>query len=127
MKRSTTKSMNSILWKYWRAYFNRSYYLPATEKVIWTDLRYDGDNRRTGTPCDNPNQQLSRFLTPMHCFGKLIEDKVYREEREGSPEPGQPLVLKVDIKNRRPKNDPKRHKLSRLDVLKQMFDALINR
>ncbi|KAF2158863.1 hypothetical protein M409DRAFT_61284 [Zasmidium cellare ATCC 36951] len=129
--RTTTKKMNSILWKFWRAYFHKYFALPHEEKVIWSDLNLTGDGFMTGSLCQDPNQQqLSRYLTPLHCFGKLVDEKVYLEEGEELGQlgqPGQPLVFKVMIQNWRPNTDRDTPRLSRLDVLKQMFDALINR
>ncbi|KAK4500447.1 hypothetical protein PRZ48_008636 [Zasmidium cellare] len=126
--RSTTKTMNSILWRFWRAHFKKYSALPRGEKVVWTDLRNTGDNFMVGTPYLDPGQQqLSRFLTPLYCFGKLEDEKVYREvNEEAGPHHG-PLVLKVKIQDWQPEKNREDSRLSRLDVLKQMFDALINR
>lgn len=83
-----------------------------------------------GQVCEDMSQQLSRYLTPVHCFGKLGDEKVYLETDQGDEENDQgekPLVLKVSINNWKPKFSLDASRLSRLDVLKQMFDALINR
>lgn len=129
--RTTTKTMSSILWKYWRAHFDKFSALPREEKVVWSDLTHTGDGFLTGSPClDSNQQQLSRYLTPVYCFGKLGDEKVYREDAEAGeiPQQNQPLVFKVKIEKWRPSHHgPEDSRLSRLDVLKQMFDALINR
>lgn len=97
------------------------------EQVIWTDLSQAGDGFQVGFSCYDPAQQLSRFLTPLHCFGKLINENVYQDEDAEFGQPGQPLVLKVDVSTYSSKTGKEDSRLSRLDVLKQTFDAMVNR
>ena len=62
------------------------------------------------------------YLNRGHCFGHLGQEDVYSDAK-GSRE--QKLVLKVQLLA--PYKKSKRNVLNRLDVLKQMFEALINK
>ena len=124
VKRETTLSLASVLWKYWR-YQMRGYgYVYITEKQVWSDMAHSGDGLLTGQPRP-ATDKVASLLTRAHCFGHLGPEKVYREEdvhREISYD--QPLVLKVSVQGPwKPKKE--RNYLSRLDVLKQMFEVCI--
>ncbi|KAK3660943.1 hypothetical protein LTR22_007771 [Elasticomyces elasticus] len=132
-KVNTTATMESILWKYWRhlessgpSMFNQA--LNTSDLYnVWYGLTSSGDGLLTGTYAHGP-ENLSSVLTRHYCFGRLGEEKVYREDDEASQDADQPLVFKVKVsKARRTTDELRDAKLSRLDVLKQMFEALINR
>ena len=94
------------------------------EKEVWTDLTHDGDEHYTGYRRDD-SDKIATYLNARHCLGQLEAEKVYGENRV-NPGVEQPLVLKVKMQTPRKSQRP-RNCLSRLNVLKQMFESLINR
>ena len=123
VKRDTTQTLVSVQWKYWRHRFQNSNHIYPSEKQVWTDLSHSGDTLMTGQPRHN-SEKLSTFLTTVHCFGRLGDEKVYQEDStvaRGS-DSGQPMVLKVKLEGPWRRNR-ERGKLTRLDVLKQMFEV----
>lgn len=124
VKRDTPQTLATVLWKYWRREFNVRRLPKLSSKSPWTDLNSSGDGLLTGQPRQTTDQ-LATYLNALHCFGTLGAEKVYRED-DYVRSAHQPLVLKVKIERaHRPKVENSR--LTRLDVLKQMFEALINR
>ena len=121
VKKDTTQTMASVIWKFWRHQFRNSIYVFPTEKQVWTDLSHSGDGLLTGQP-QLTTDKLANFLNNRHCFGHLGAEKVYREDEVSRASYGQPLVLKVKIE---PPHRPYRqlNRLTRLDVLKQMFEV----
>ena len=98
-----------------------------TEQAVWTNMSSSGDGLMRGS-CNSTTDNLSTYLNRGHCFGKLSTEPVYRDQSGFPLDAHSPLVLKVFISE--PANKTERMdagKLSRLDVLKQMFEALINR
>ncbi|KAM3414997.1 hypothetical protein BST61_g10134 [Cercospora zeina] len=107
--RSTSTTMQSIIWKHWRY--------------------HSGDGMRTGYP-RSQTDRLSRSFDRDTCNGKLEDEPLCDEAVARDPQEGgdaKPLVMKVDIQDRRNLGSRQRATLSRLDVLKQMFEAYINR
>ncbi|CAK3843880.1 bifunctional E2 E3 enzyme [Lecanosticta acicola] len=130
VRRDTTLSLRSILWKYWRSTFANDGMPVIEEHAVWTHMENNGDGLLSGWS-NSCTDGLSQFLNRTACFGKLSPEPAYKEEQNdfsALAEATQPLVLKVYIHppiesiERRDKM-----KFSRLDVLKQMFEALINR
>ena len=89
-------------------------------------MEHSGDNLLRGTPLAN-TEMLATYLTRAHCFGHLGEEKVYREDGSErlSNTFNQPLVLKIKVSPPwKPIRD--RNRLTRLDVLKQIFEVCIS-
>lgn len=121
VEKETTQTMASVIWKYWRYRLRQHPYIGVGKKQIWTNLSHSGDNLLHGEPQDS-TEKLSRFLNRSYCFGHLGEEKVYRDDDMPRASDG-PLVLKVEVdRPHRPKKD--RTHLTRLDVLKQMFEVM---
>lgn len=107
---------------------------------VRTDLRDNGDGHGVGNP-QEPWANMAEFLNSWHATGKLDHEGVYRTQTtafndddstdEGSVDEerdvqnNRPLVLKVRVASYSKQKE--RSRLSRLDVLKQMFEALVNR
>jgi ubiquitin-protein ligase/uncharacterized protein YegL len=67
---------------------------------------------------------LNTLFVPQHAFGSLQNEPVWDETTQGKEPSSSPLVLKVlvgIVSSDRPQ------RISRLDVLKQMFDQFVNR
>lgn len=130
--KDTTCTLESIMWRYWRYQFANNSSPTVKERQVWTDMESSGDGLLSGTPRD-ASCSLADLLTPEHCFGRLTAEPVYCQDDTSNllftrPESQQPLVLKVKINEVWAKTQKKESvKLTRLDVLKQMFEALINR
>lgn len=93
---TTTQTLGSVLWKYWRWRFSSSdYYTPSvSDYQVWTDMINQGDCKLCGNP-QKSTDKLATYLTRSHCFVKLANEKVYLETRDfGSGLC--PLVLKVE-------------------------------
>jgi hypothetical protein len=130
VKRGIPQTFASIIWKYWRHQWDRESWRGVHDNigdpVVWTDIRSDGDGMRLGWPKKHTESLTPRLSRP-YCHGKLGEELLCSEDRVWTENEDRPLVLKVDIHSRSPKVSPNDSKLSRLDVLKQMFEAFINR
>ncbi|KAI0014255.1 hypothetical protein F4779DRAFT_612549 [Xylariaceae sp. FL0662B] len=126
VKKDTTKSFASVIWKYWRHKFSEMAMQELDPMVVWTDVLSSGDGFFYGDARDSFDQ-LATYLTQRHCSGRLAPEKLFYKDYAifDSNESREPLVLKVYIRKRQP--EPACRGLSRLDVLKQMFNALINR
>ncbi|KAK5729804.1 ubiquitin-conjugating enzyme E2 N [Elasticomyces elasticus] len=128
-KTTTAATMASILWKYWRHMSVTGQAINTSDLFeVWHSLRDSGDHCITGSPQDGC-ENLSQYLNRDYCTGRLAEEDVYRDTNVGFMNALQPLVFKVEVdKARRPEQlANETDKLTRLDVLKQMFEALINR
>ncbi len=93
----------------------------------------NGDGHRSGHP-QGHSAQLSSFLNRYNATGVLKDEKVFDgdsdsediEMRDQDSTP--PLVLKLWISGQPSESGgSKKRNLSRLDVLKTMFDAFVNR
>ncbi|KAK3715699.1 hypothetical protein LTR37_006924 [Vermiconidia calcicola] len=127
IKRDTAQTLASILWKFWRSRFQRSAHVYVSDRQVWTDMESSGDNLLRGSP-QAITDSLGIYLNRANCFGHLGEEKVYRDDQasRGLDVYTQPLVLKVLID---PPWKPRTecNQLTRLDVLKQCFEAMVNR
>ncbi|KAI4716715.1 hypothetical protein E4T48_07108 [Aureobasidium sp. EXF-10727] len=129
---STGSSFKSLVVKYWRVKWTTQPWLRYRRLEIWTDLKTYGDSQYRGnTP--TIAEALLHYLTPEHAFGTLFPESVYKSESNAedweSDDQGaddKPLVLKVYVSEASSRKSRK-HRLSRLEVLKQMFEAMINR
>ncbi|KAH5067630.1 peptidylprolyl isomerase [Parastagonospora nodorum] len=134
--RSTTRSLGSSVFKYYRAKLLIDPWINVDKSfVLWTALKDVGDGQLNGTIIDGPWDLLSKYFTPERSTGVLtnescvakIDDaghgEIFHRGRDGN----QPLVFKMAIAGPPSTGKNKRNQLSRLDVLKQMFDAFINR
>ncbi|KAJ4353723.1 uncharacterized protein N0V89_005453 [Didymosphaeria variabile] len=131
--RTNLKTLASVIFRYYRhrvtIYRRIAVSCPLT---VWTDMRHLGDGQFQGSPEDHW-QNLSRFFNAKHATGRLVDEALYEEDddvpdriavdRAGAVPV--PLVLKLRLS--RTSSRTKRKPLSRMDVLKQMFDAFINR
>ncbi|KAK8102467.1 hypothetical protein PG984_015613 [Apiospora sp. TS-2023a] len=119
----TNQSMSSVVWKYWRAQLQQDLHADLEERTVWKEIKQVGDGWWSGQVCKRQDQ-LSPLLTPSDCYGRLGEETIY--ERNAVHGNRGPLVLKLGIVEfERPQM--RDSKFSRLDVLKQMFEAFINR
>jgi hypothetical protein len=125
VKRDTTQTMASVLWKYWRYMFSSRRHVSTKEKQVWVSMSHSGDGLMRGNPTEN-TEMLATYFTRAHCFGHLGEEKVYREDERGHlfSTGSQPLVLKLLIN---PPHQPhtEHARLTRLGVLKQIFEVTI--
>lgn len=131
-------SLATVIWKFWRFKLQRE--LLSLENVreqqCWTDLCDNGDGQLGGIP-QKTSDMLASYLTRHHCKGQLgPEELCASRDMTASDEVASTSrvndggnVLKLFIQRRRSEAHLLRRqkKLSRLDVLKQMFEALVNR
>lgn len=120
--RSTPVTMESIIWKYWRSQFDIHHYHHIHNYQPWMSMHDNGDGMRTGQPCEDLKTRLSTYLGRHFCSGILGDETVFINPLDWC----QHLVLKLQM-NHFPCRKSKRSILSRLDVLKQMFELFINR
>lgn len=134
VKRDTNLTMNSILFKFWRYKFSSGGLSQHSARQVWTGMSSSGDGMCVGSPATS-DQRLATYLNRSHCNGHLNAEPLFYQASEveaGIPDiplASDPLVLKVSIQhvysNKRARDAS--GVLSRLDVLKNMFEALINR
>lgn len=127
VKRENSKTMVSLLWKYWRYMFRNKRRVSISDKQVWADVKESGDGLWVGSPLAD-SEMMANYLTRTHCSGHLGPEKLFKEDLPvvRSNAADQPLVLKMKV-NPPWKPHRKYNKLTRLDVLKQMFEAVINR
>ena len=119
--KTTKVAMASVLFKYWRKNV-LTWGLAGDLKalVTWTNMSDDGDGHSTGY-VRKTYEKLNAYFGPAHATGCLQEETVFSQPRAGS----QGNVLKVYVALR--PSDRRKLQTSRMDVLKQCFDSLVNR
>jgi hypothetical protein len=129
--KNTTKTLASVVFSYYRHIFSQhSSTTIGPPFIIWRGLYSAGDGNYTGWT-EHHWEDLSKFLDYEHGTGNLSEESLYDSKHAADDwlsrsVKQQPIVLKLQLGNPpTEKRDPKY--LSRLDVLKQTFDAFINR
>jgi uncharacterized protein YegL len=99
--------------------------------TFWTRLWYTGDNHRTGTAVEAHWGPISQFFRRNCCTGTLATESCIDNEdpdqRDAPINANQPLVFKLRLGKLPSCQKKKNNSLNRLDVLKRMFDAYINR
>ncbi|KAL1881945.1 hypothetical protein Daus18300_000999 [Diaporthe australafricana] len=123
--RDTTDTLTSIIWKYWRHQLHENPYLEPSRRQARTNVTEFGDGWYS---CDYPEDatKLATYLTTDRCTGQLEPESVFKgSSANTSGSQSIHKVLKVIIT--KPNKVARSQKLTRLDVLKQMFEALINR
>ncbi|KAH7087509.1 hypothetical protein FB567DRAFT_346883 [Paraphoma chrysanthemicola] len=140
--KKTTRSLASVVFRYYRQKFMMNNSTTVDKPfAFWTGLRNIGDNHLRGTVLDGPWQPLSRFFTRSSATGSLKDescvdmgDEADDDMEDDSSDQGftvgtsdRPLVFKVALGRPSQSAAKRTTTLSRLDVLKQMFDAFINR
>jgi uncharacterized protein YegL len=135
--KNTSKSFMSLMTKYWRFHWTQQPWLDYEKMEVWTDLETNGDDHYEGYIASH-SQLLRRFLTPSHAFGTLQAEAVCKTQStssspvyvwdsdDGAEENAKPLVLKLQISKVSSRERDER-RLSRIEVLKQMFESMINR
>lgn len=139
VRNDTKFSMAMIVWKYWRFKSQREILSNAdvSDLQCWTGLSDSGDGEMRGCPQSN-SEELAQYLTRYHCKGQLGPEELCAtgdmyassDEEESSPSihaSGNVLKLWVQKRRSTARSTRQQGRLSRLDVLKQMFEALINR
>ncbi|KAH8659259.1 hypothetical protein BGZ60DRAFT_544304 [Tricladium varicosporioides] len=136
---STAKSLASVVFRYWRYKFKSCSRTHPRNVVLWTDMKNAGDGHSVGN-VQNYWDRLSDFLNRRYAKARLTDETMFdaddhdsddSDDSDTEMEDGaetQPLVFKIQMgwKPRREKSNTSRN-LSRLDVLKTMFDAFVNR
>ncbi|KAI4677039.1 hypothetical protein J4E81_010999 [Alternaria sp. BMP 2799] len=138
LPKQTTNSIASTVFKYYRQRFmNRSSCPVGPPFFFWTNLQNTGDGHHTGSTEDHW-EPISQFFNNDSCTGRLEEEEMIDDflnddnsddtGHEDTARGNHPLVFKIGL-GRQPGNRKSRYRntLSRLDVLKQMFDAYVNR
>ncbi|KAJ4303176.1 hypothetical protein N0V90_002069 [Kalmusia sp. IMI 367209] len=128
----TSKTLASIIFRYYRYNTSIHHWLHVTSPfIIWIDMIYNGDDSYFGRVKDHW-ERLSHFFTREHAKGCLANEAFHDAVNEGvqpfvnrDRDIVRPLVFKVKLAGPPQMKDYK--VLSRLDVLKQMFDAYVNR
>ncbi|KAF7673903.1 hypothetical protein GT037_007669 [Alternaria burnsii] len=135
--KQTTKSLASAVFRHYRQRFmDMSTYRVEQPFIFWTRLHDTRDNHIAGTPVYDHWRSMAPYFNSTDSTGKLAtesvvdknsNDDVSDDTDHKDPAPGtRPLVFKVFLGGS-PRSSKKRDTLSRLDVLKQMFDAYVNR
>ena len=133
----TTKSLASAVFRYYRQKFTLRSTTPVESPfVFWTRLHDRGDNHCNGTIVYEHWKPISQFFNRTDSTGKLaLESCVDKLDDEGLEAADtwrdgggdRPYVFKLCLGAPPRSGKSRDNTLSRLDVLKQMFDAFINR
>ncbi|KAH7403530.1 hypothetical protein BKA64DRAFT_669265 [Cadophora sp. MPI-SDFR-AT-0126] len=142
VSKNTANTFASVVFKYWRFQASKDNWYYTSNLLPWTGMTQEGDRHLRGHPQD-PWTRLSQFLNPHSATGKLSYEPVFEKDTadidrisdESGDEYGDaamdsqsspsPLVLKVYMSLKKPEKSGKN--LTRLDVLKNMFEAFSNR
>lgn len=128
---TTTKTLASVAFRYLRDTFSRDYFssdiLPF---IFWYNMDNIGDGHWRGRHTGNWGA-LSKLFNQQNATGSVHAESMFDEPDtlgDRNSRPGRdPLVLKLYLGST-PDSRAEQHKpLSRLDVLKQIFDAFLNR
>jgi ubiquitin-protein ligase/uncharacterized protein YegL len=138
--RNTKSSVSSLIFKFWCFKAEKGHCNPTK-----MDIRYNykslGDGWRT-TKTISPWDDLSKYLNTALATGILGEETMFPKENDLNPfgslsitsntdreTTTTPLVFKVTISNseKRLNKSSRKAEVSRLSVLKQMFDQFVNR
>ncbi|PVH87391.1 hypothetical protein DL98DRAFT_448903 [Cadophora sp. DSE1049] len=142
--KNTANTFASVVFKYWRFQASKDNWYYTSNLLAWTGMTQEGDRHLRGHPQD-PWDRLSQYLNPHSATGKLSYETVFDndpsdidrnsdeekdEDEDGDVDmdgltPPSPLVLKVYMSLKKPERSGKN--LTRLDVLKNMFEAFSNR
>ena len=130
----TTKSLASVVFRYYRQKFTLR---PSTTLddpfIFWTKLRDNGDNHLQGQNVEAHWSPLSGCFTRIYSTGTLSHESCIDKAEESDDSEDEewtgtkPLVFKVQLDGPSSPGINRDNTLSRLDILKQMFDAYINR
>ncbi|KAL6704640.1 hypothetical protein ACN47E_008037 [Coniothyrium glycines] len=133
--KNTTKTLASAIFRYYRQKFEKCSWASFEDSlVLWTGLKDIGDGSYQGKVIEEHWRVLSEFfnradatgkLKAEPCLDKVDEDGNVEGRTEGEHE--QPLVFKLMLGDPPDCERTERKTLNRLDVLKQLFDAYINR
>jgi hypothetical protein len=129
--KNTTRTLASVVFSYYRRKFSENPFTVIDHPfAVWRNMHDAGDGHHQGWT-EHHWESLSRFLKYPSATGNLNEESLYESKhaeddwRSKSMEQ-QPVVLKLQL-GRAPKKARNPTYLSRLDVLKQTFDAFVNR
>jgi hypothetical protein len=87
-KRSSSQSIATVWWKYWRALAERGHDLHATPLVMWTDLSANGDEFENGWPRKVLTERLSLYLNRWSStirFASSLVGTPVRRVKSGGP------------------------------------------
>jgi hypothetical protein len=135
--KSTTNTLASILFRFWRYNEERWRSFISHDQDVWTDMKYGGDGVSVGYVKEHW-MNLSRLLNGANASGSLKSEPIYTKSGSdnqvfvitgGEEGAGRnTLVLKVRLYHHQvASKDDKKKNLTRLDVSKQVFGSFINR
>lgn len=145
VSKKTTVSLSSVIINHWRYALKNKPDKPFIELQVWANIAEAGDSHHVGMS-QASSVPLADLLTCEYASGTLEAEAVYSpedshnttdtdEESEMAEEfdggwgeevsIAKPLLLRLLIQEK--KTEPEHTKLSRLDLSKQMLEALINR
>ncbi|KAI4915441.1 uncharacterized protein J4E92_009395 [Alternaria infectoria] len=127
----STQPLASTVFRYYRHRFTeRSTSCVEEPFVFWTRMRDTGDGWYNGTPIHAHWTPISSYFNTQDSRGRVSHESCLslspQEDTRGGDELRRPHVFKLCLKHASSLSNY-RVRLSRLDVLKQMFDAYINR
>lgn len=149
----TDHTLASIVFHYWRFTLKHDPRHTICDMQVWTDMEHHGDGQYWGITSSHW-ERLSTYFTPAHATGRLQAEKLCSMDKADRSDEGgdssddndngattddsdgdveddaralqKHTVLKVHLSKGRHKAKAE-ISLTRLDVLKQMFDAFVNR
>ncbi|KAI8940670.1 hypothetical protein NX059_001941 [Plenodomus lindquistii] len=130
---NTTKSLGSVIFRYYRQKFSKHAFTPVEKPlIVWHNLRSTGDAHVRGYTCEEYSGPLSRFFTSYYATGTLLEESCLDKHEDPdsdstSGEWNSTLVLKISLDVAPEPDRIHSDTASRLDIFEQMFDAYINR
>ncbi|KAF1833256.1 hypothetical protein BDW02DRAFT_599244 [Decorospora gaudefroyi] len=139
LPKNTTKTLTSVVFRYYHQRFTTQLVTPVEDPfVFWIRLRDIGDSKIFGRCVDKHWDPISGYFNAVDSTGNLSmescvamladDDEVPDDDIDLSgATSNHPCVLKLSLDTQEESVRLPETTLSRLDVLKQMFDAYINR
>lgn len=129
-RKNTIKTFASVLFRYYRMKLTKNISSSIEEPfVIWRNLVDIGDGFRNGYN-EMHWASLSRFFHRTYATGVLSQEPMTDKNNVGDDTRDRdmaPLVLKLELGQKSRSTRQLNSTLKRLDVLKQMFEAFMNR
>jgi hypothetical protein len=122
------KTLASVVFRYYRQLFSKNSYISLQSPLtVWRSLCHTGDGHRSGQNMEHWSR-LSGLLNSEFATGSIHEEPLIDDRSPALSRRNDTIVLKLGLGGP-PSSSPahKQKTLSRLDVLKQMFDAFVNR
>ncbi|KAF2866573.1 hypothetical protein BDV95DRAFT_203345 [Massariosphaeria phaeospora] len=125
--KNTAKTIGSTIFRYYRHGFYQNHSTSVKDLIIPKVALENNGDRRYHSRTPYHWGYLAGFFTEEHATGALVDESATQDTRVGlgRRKATEPFVFKLLLA--KPSRDQTRPRFTRMEVLKQMFDAFVNR